>query len=254
MTAPAQRRSLLVPGLAALAAFAILIGLGTWQIQRKAWKDAIVAQIDARAHGEPGAILPEASWSAWRAEADEFRKVRVTGTFLHEHEAPVHGLAPGERGAPIQGFYLFTPLRLADGATVLVNRGFVPTELRDPASRPESRPRGEVAVTGLIRAPEPATWFTPENVPALNRWFTRDPQAIAAAKGLDRAAPFYVEADATPHPGGWPRGGQTRLNLPNNHLQYALTWYGLALTLVGVFAAFAWRRPHADPPERSWPA
>lgn len=252
MTAPAQRRSLLVPGLAALAAFAILIGLGTWQIQRKAWKEAIIARIDARAHGEPGPILPEAGWSGWLAEADEFRRVRVTGTFLHDREAPVHGLAPGERGAPLQGFYLFTPLRLDSGAVVMVNRGFVPTELRDPATRPQSQPAGGATVTGLVRAPEAPTWFTPENVPALNRWFTRDPKAIAAAKGLERVAPFYVEADATPHPGGWPRGGQTRLDLPNNHLQYALTWYGLALTLVGVFAAFAWNRLHpSEPPDAS---
>ena len=248
-------RSLLAAGLGALVALGILIGLGTWQLQRKAWKDDLIGQIEARAHGEPGAILPEATWSAWRLEADEFRRVRMRGTYLHEHEAPVHGLAPGERGAPVQGFYLFAPLRLADGALVLVNRGFVPTELKDPAARPGSQPAGEVTVTGLVRAAEPRNWFTPENVPASNRWFIRDPQAIAAARGLERVAPFYVEADAAPQPGGWPRGGQTRLNLPNNHLQYALTWYGIAVTLVGVFAAFAWRRLHPEArPESSPPA
>ena len=246
-------RALLAPGLAALVALAVLLGLGTWQLQRKTWKEGLIARIEARSHGAPGAILPEASWSRWRAEADEFRRVRVTGNFLHEREAPVHGLATGERGAPVQGFYLLTPLRLADGATVLVNRGFVPTELRDPASRPESQPHGEVTVTGLVRAPEARNWFTPEDVPAQNRWFARDPPTIAAAKGLDRAAPFYVEADATPNPGGWPRGGQTRLDLPNNHLQYALTWYGIALTLAGVFAAFAWRRLHPEAGPEAYP-
>ena len=243
-------RSLVAPGLAALVALVVLVGLGTWQLQRRAWKDDLIARIEARSQGEAGAILPEEAWPGWRAEADEFRRVRVTGTFLHEHEAPVHGLAPAERGAPVQGFYLFTPLRLAGGAMVLVNRGFVPTELRDPPSRPASQPHGEVTVTGLVRAPEPRSWFTPDDVPALNRWFARDPQAIAAAKGLERVAPFYVEADGAPNPGGWPRGGQTRLNLPNNHLQYALTWYGIALTLVGVFAAFAWRRLQPDPHHR----
>jgi surfeit locus 1 family protein len=243
-----SRARLVWPTVCTLAALAVLIGLGTWQMQRKAWKEGLIAQIETRSHAEPGPIVPEAGWAGWRADADEFRRVRVTGTFLHEHEAPVYGLAPGERGAPLQGYYLFTPLRLADGALVFVNRGFVPTELRDPASRPESQPQGEVTVTGLVRAPEKTGWFRPEDAPAQNRWFTRDPQAMAAAMGLLRVAPFYVEADATPNPGGWPRGGQTRLELPNNHLQYALTWYGIALTLLGVFAAFAWRRLN---PERS---
>jgi len=236
-------RSLLVPGLAALVALAILIGLGTWQLQRKAWKESLIAQIEARAHGEAGAILPEAEWPTWRADQDEFRKVRVTGTFLHPLETPVYGLAPGERqGAPVQGYYLVTPLKLSSGAIVMVNRGFVPTDLRDPARRPGSQPAGEVTVTGLVRAPEARNPFTPNDDPARNQWFARDPQAIAAAHKLERVAPFLIDADASPNPGAWPRGGQTPLTLPNNHLQYALTWYGIALTLIGVFTAFAWRR------------
>ncbi len=235
-------RSLLAPGIATLVALAILVGLGTWQLQRMAWKEGLIAQIEARSFGEPGALPSENTWADWKAEADEFRRVRATGIFLHEHEALVHGLAPAERGAPVQGFYLFTPLRLPDGALVYVNRGFVPTELRDPSARPQSRPTGAVTVTGIMRAPEAKGWFLPDDVPAANRWFVRDQRAMAASHSLSRIAPFYVEADATPNPGGWPRGGQTRLNLPNNHLQYALTWYGIALTLVGVFGAFAWRR------------
>ncbi len=236
-------RSLILPGLVTLIALAILIGLGTWQLQRKAWKEDLVSQIETRAFGEPGAIVPETEWPHWRADQDEFRKVRVTGTFLHEFEVPVYGLARGERqGAPIQGYYLITPLKLASGAIVMVNRGFVPTDLRDPARRPESQPAGEVTVTGLVRAPEVRNPFTPNDDPARNQWFSRDPQAIAAAHNLQQVAPFLIDADASPNPGGWPRGGQTPLTLPNNHLQYAITWYGIALTLIGVFAAFAWRR------------
>jgi surfeit locus 1 family protein len=240
-------RSLIAPGLATLVALTILLGLGTWQLQRREWKENLIAQVESRAHGEPGAIVPEADWPRWEASRDEFRRVRVTGTFLHEHETPVHGLSPGQRGSPVQGFYLMTPLRLPSGALVMVNRGFVPSDLRDPSTRPESQPKGEVTVIGLVRAPESRTWFTPDDVPAANRWFTRDPAAIAAAGGLGPVAPFYVEADATPNPGGWPRGGQTRLDLPNNHLQYALTWYGLAVTLVAVFGSFAWRRIRQEP-------
>ena len=244
MTRPASLgRSLVLPALASLVALAILLGLGTWQLQRKTWKEGLIAQIEARSYGEPGSIVPEAEWSAWRAEGDEFRKVRVTGTFLHPLETAVYGLAPGgQRGAPVQGYYLITPLRLDNGAIVLVNRGFVPTELKDPAARPGNQPEGQATVTGLVRAPEARTAFTLADDPARNLWFARDPQAIAQFHRLDRVAPFLIDADATPQPGGWPRGGQTLLNLPNNHLQYAVTWFGIALTLIGVFAAFAWRR------------
>ncbi|SCY89009.1 SURF1 family protein [Microvirga guangxiensis] len=236
-------RSLLIPGVAALIALAILLSLGTWQMQRKAWKESLIQQIETRAYGEPGAILPESEWARWHADQDEFRKVRVTGTFLHDLEAHVYGLAPGTRqGAPIQGYYILTPLRLATGGIVMINRGFVPTDLKNPATRPQSQPSGQVTVTGLVRAPEARNIFTPNDDLARNLWFARNPQAIAAARGLESVAPFLIDADATPNPGGWPRGGQTPLTLPNNHLQYAVTWYGIALTLVAVFAAFAWRR------------
>lgn len=248
MTNPprSSQGSLLVPGIATLVALAILVGLGVWQLQRKAWKEDLIGQIEARAYGEPGEILPENAWATWHADQDEFRKVRIQGTFLYQYETPVYGLAPAMRGAPAQGFYLMTPLRLSNGAIVMVNRGFVPTELRDPAARPQSQPAGEAIVVGLVRAPEARNAFTPADDPARKSWFTRDPEAIAKAYNLERAAPFYVEADATPNPGGWPRGGQTRLNLPNDHLQYALTWFGIALTLIGVFSAFAWRRLKAQ--------
>jgi surfeit locus 1 family protein len=236
-------RPLFAPGLAALVAFALLVGLGTWQLRRLAFKEALIAQIAARSHGAPGAIVPEAQWGHWRAADDEFRVVRLGGTFEHRDEALVHGLSAGERaGTPTQGFFLFTPLRLPDGGRVLVDRGFIPTELRDPAARPQSRPEGEVTLTGLVRAPEARSSFTPADVPAQSRFFVKDPGTVAAAKGLERVAPFYVAADATPNPGGWPRGGGTRLNLPNNHLQYALTWYGIAATLLGVAAAFVLNR------------
>ncbi|WP_112663273.1 SURF1 family protein [Microvirga flavescens] len=235
-------RSLIAPGIATLVALAILVTLGTWQLQRKSWKEGLIAQIEARSHGDAGAILPEARWDSWQAREDEFRQVRLTGTFLNQFETPVYGLAPAQRGSPLQGFYLMTPLRLGDGAIVMVNRGFVPTELRDPKTRPESPLQGEVTVTGLVRAPEARNFFTPADDPAKNAWYARDPQAIAKAHGLTRVAPFLIDADATPNPGGWPKGGQTRLNLPNDHLKYAFTWFGIALTLIGVFGVFAWRR------------
>ena len=146
-------RSLIGPGLATLVALAILIGLGTWQLERLAWKENLLDQIRTRAYGAPGAVQPPGSWPNWSAAEDEFRHVRVTGTFLNEDEVPVHGIAPGTSGTPLLGYYLFTPLRLSQGGIVIVNRGFVPENLRDPDSRSGSMPEGEVTVTGLVRAP-----------------------------------------------------------------------------------------------------
>ena len=168
----------------------------------------------------------------------------MTGTFLHEAEALVHGLAAGERsGAPVQGFYLFTPLQARErrwscSSTAASCR-------RSCATLPPvrgSQPEGEVIAhrpRAGARGPRPRSRRT--TCPPRTASSPRITAAIAAAKGLARVAPFYVEADAAQNPGGWPRGGQTRLDLPNNHLQYALTWFGLALTLVAVFAAFAWQ-------------
>ena len=244
--AAAERRGwygLLAPGLAALVVLAILLALGTWQLRRMAWKEGLIAQIGARAKAEPVPLPPEAAWGTWSPAEGEFRRVRVRGRFHHDLETRVHGLAPGDRpGAPLQGAYVLTPLALDDGATVLVNRGFVPTELMDPARRAAGQVSGEAEVTGLMRASEARGLFVPESDPARGEWFVRDVPAIARARGLARVAPFLVEADATPNPGGWPRGGQLRLDLPNNHLNYAFTWYGIALCLVGVFAVFARRR------------
>lgn len=235
-------RGLLLPGLATAIALAILLGLGFWQLDRKSWKEGLLAAIAARAHGPAGQVVPEADWPRWRATADEFRRVRLSGTFLHDKEVQLHGLAEERRGQPLQGFYVFTPLKREDGTIVVVNRGIVPTELRDPARRPAGQIGGTVEVVGLVRAPEARPAFVPGNEPGGERWFVRDLGEMVRARGLERAAPFYVDADSTPNPGGWPRGGQTRLNLPNSHLGYAITWFGIAATLVGVFGAFAWAR------------
>lgn len=246
--ASAGWRSLLAPGLATLVALAILFTLGTWQLERKAWKEALIARIEARAHVEPPGTPPLPA--AWNADRDEYRHVRVTGTFLNDRETPVHGLAPGdEPGRALLGYYILTPLREADGTIVLVDRGIVPTERKDPATRRQGQSDGPVTVTGVLRPSQTRTLFVPENDPARGDWFTKDVPAIAAARGLKAVAPYLIEADATPNPGGWPRGGALRVELPNNHLQYAFTWYGIALCLVGVFGVFAWRRLHPESPD-----
>jgi surfeit locus 1 family protein len=242
----ARLRSLWAPGLAALVCLAILLGLGTWQLARKGEKEALITRIIERSHAEPPAAPP--AFGAWDARADEFSRVRVRGTFLHDRETLVHGLAPGEPGRALQGFYVLTPLRRDDGATILINRGFIPTELKRPEDRAAGQVTGEATVTGMLRASEARGMFVPESDPKRDAWFTRDIPGISAARGLTNVAPYLIEADATPNPGGWPRGGQLRVDLPNNHLQYAFTWFGIAACLIGVFSVFAWRRLN-DPAE-----
>ncbi|MDQ0441792.1 cytochrome oxidase assembly protein ShyY1 [Methylobacterium persicinum] len=169
----------------------------------------------------------------------------MSGHFLNDKETLVHGLAPGETpGRALQGYYVITPFIRDDGGTVLVNRGFVPTELKAQGDRTSGLIEGETAVTGILRASEPRTMFVPAPDPVRGEWFNRDVAGIAAARGLGDVAPYLVEADAVAGQTSWPRGGQLRVDLPNNHLQYAFTWFGIAACLVGVFGVFAWRRLH----------
>ncbi|GJE37977.1 SURF1 family protein [Methylobacterium persicinum] len=235
-------RSLIAPGLASLLALSILLGLGVWQIERKAWKEDLIARIVRESKAEPTAPPPGAAWDPQR---DEFHHVRMSGHFLNDKETLVHGLAPGETpGRALQGYYVITPFIRDDGGTVLVNRGFVPTELKAQGDRTSGLIEGETAVTGILRASEPRTMFVPAPDPVRGEWFNRDVAGIAAARGLGDVAPYLVEADAVAGQTSWPRGGQLRVDLPNNHLQYAFTWFGIAACLVGVFGVFAWRRLH----------
>ena len=149
------------------------------------------------------------------------------------------------------GYWVFTPARLADGSIVIVNRGFVPEDRKDPKSRADGQISGPVDIVGAMRWPDTRHWFTPNDDAAHNLWFSRDPQAIAAAKGLGAVAPFYVEQEAPVPPGGLPQPGKLVVALPDNHLQYAITWYGLAAALVVVFVVWAFgTRAARDRPGR----
>lgn len=239
-------RPLFLPGLVAGVAVAILIGLGLWQVQRKAWKDDLIARIAARAHRAPVPVPPSAEWPGWRAAEGDYVPVRAVGTYRHDRAIRVRGLAPGEGpGRPLAGVHVLTPLELEGGGIVVVHRGFVaappdrPAASLDLATLP--RPAGRVTVTGLMRAPEPRGAFTPADDPARGEFYTRDP---AAVPGLDGpVAPFLIDADAASEPGPAPRGGLTRLSIPNHHLQYALTWFDLAAVLLAIFTLWARQRP-----------
>jgi surfeit locus 1 family protein len=226
-----------------LAGVALLVSLGNWQMRRLAWKEGLIAAIAERAHGKPASLAEIEQRAAVGADV-EYARVQVEGELLNDHE--IHLYAFDESHGP--GYDVLTPLRLADGSAVLVNRGFVPDALRDPARRPAGQTAGKTEIVGLVRAPETRRMFVPDNDVARNVWYWRDLDAMAAATlgpEATRAHRVFIDAEASPAPpGGWPKGGTTRLELPNRHLEYALTWYGLAAALVGVFAAFAasrWR-------------
>jgi surfeit locus 1 family protein len=245
VAAAPRRRSwlgLLVP---ALLAFAVLIGLGTWQLERKAWKEGLIAALDERIAAAPAALPAPGTWPRLDEASEEYRRVTFNATFDHSKEALVYA-APSAFRPDVSGpgYWVFTPAKLADGALVIVNRGFVPEAQRDPAARPTGQIAGPVEIVGALRWAEERRFFSPTDEPQNNLWFVRDPQAIAAAEGIGAVAPFYVEQESPVPSGGLPQPGKLAVTLRNAHLQYAITWYGLALVLAVMFVVWArgsWR-------------
>lgn len=237
---------LIAPFLMTLFALAVLVGLGTWQLERLAWKQGLIEAVEAGLKADPVVVTdaPE-SWAT--VAGQEYRPVRVTGRFKHGEERHVFA----QEGSSI-GWHVYTPLELAGGSIVFVNRGFVPYELKDPVTRLEGQPKDDVTISGLVRQPGKRGWFEADPDVNGNVWYWRDLQAMSASlPATDQSRsilPFFVDAKAeVTNPGGWPRGGVTRLAIPNRHLEYALTWYGLAGALVAVFLAYAWPRLRAKP-------
>ncbi|UIK07973.1 SURF1 family protein [Neorhizobium galegae] len=221
-------RSRLIFAGAMLFLTLIFIGLGTWQVQRLFWKLDLIARVDARVTATPAPAPSSPAWPAINAENDEYRRVTAAGVFHHDDETLVQAVT--DLGP---GFWILTPLEQKDGTTVLINRGFVPADRRDPAARADGEIEGPVKITGLIRISEPGGAFLRSNDPAGGRWYSRDVAAIAATKGLEKVAPYFIDADATPIPGGLPVGGLTVIRFRNSHLVYAVTWYLLAVMSAG---------------------
>ncbi len=236
----------------ALILFSGFAALGTWQVYRRSWKLDLIARVDQRVHA-PAVPAPGASqWADLTAANSEYRHVRASGVFLNDSETLVQ--ATTELGA---GYWVLTPLRLADGTIVLINRGFVPPERRDRAAHGASGAASPATVTGLLRMTEPGGAFLRRNDPAANRWYSRDVQGIAMARGLTNVAPYFIDADAAPAPADaasgaaepdhanaassaahtpgpvLPVGGLTVITFHNSHLVYSITWYTLALMVAG---------------------
>jgi surfeit locus 1 family protein len=224
-------------GALAFLFFVTFIALGTWQLQRRVWKLDLIARVEQRVHAPPAVAPAVGQWAQVTAATDEYRHIALAGVFLDRVQTLVQAVT--DLGA---GYWVLTPLRTADGNLVLVNRGFITSDARD-----QIQPGGTAAITGLLRMTEPGGAFLRHNDPAANRWYSRDVAAIAQARGLANVAPYFVDADATPMgpttAGSTatvstampvaPVGGLTVVRFHNSHLVYAITWYTLALMIVG---------------------
>jgi len=209
--------------------FAGFTALGCWQLQRLHWKRDLIARVDSRVHAAAVAAPVRTEWPALDAGSAEYRRVFVEGQYLpglDTHVDALTGLGPGD--------WVLSPLRTGAGDIVLVNRGFVPAGARGRAA---PVPAGPVRIEGLLRLDEPGGRILRKNAPAQDRWFSRDTAAIAAARGLDGAAPWFIDAAFDANAPEWPRGGMTVVRFRDHHLQYALTWFALALMV----AFAAWR-------------
>jgi surfeit locus 1 family protein len=219
---------------------AVLLSLAAWQLERLSAKTELLQHLEERVAAAPVALPPDDQWT--RADLD-YLKVTVSGSFRHDQETYLFGVIDkNERGDNVPGYFVLTPLVLDNGATLIVNRGFVPQDKKDPATRSAGQVTGRVTITGLLRAPERKSMFTPDADVKNRVIYARDPALIAEWLKLTRAAPFMLDADATPNQGGLPVGGNTIVSVPNNHLQYAVTWFALALVMAGMFGAYAVKR------------
>jgi len=239
-------RALVLPGLATLVCVAILVALGVWQLQRLAWKEALIAQLATRLSAPPIPAPGPDEWQRLDLAALAYQPVTVSGEFFDDKEAyVVHTLtAPKGRYGGV-GYLVMTPFLTPGGWTVYVNRGFVPTDRRYPNQRPEGVVEGLTTVTGLLRAPSRRQWFMPGDAVSDNAWFSRDPLLYAAAYGTpsSEVAPYIIDAIFDPGlPGGLPQGGETIVEFPNNHFGYAITWFGLAIAALVIFVAFVAKR------------
>ena len=210
--------------------FAGLIALGVWQLDRLQWKLALIADVDRNLHAAPVSLDGSRTLQGQR----EYTRVALTGRFDNTKEIYIFGI--DANGTP--AYHVIVPFTMRDGRAFLIDRGIVPNEKLDPAMRRAGQIEGVTHVVGVWRMPDGPGMFTPAPDLAHRIWYAHDLDAIAKADGIKLAAPTVVEADATPNRGGWPKGGQTVVKFRNEHLQYAITWFGLAAVLFGVYVAY----------------
>jgi surfeit locus 1 family protein len=229
-------RPTLWPTLFTVPALCVLVALGTWQMQRLTWKQDLIDKLQTRSVAP--AVAPPTSGAD--LAPFEFQRVRVAGAFRHDRELYLVGRALN--GEP--GLHILTPFVPQDGTTaILVDRGWVPFEGRSPALRPGGQIPGTVTVDGIVRLEKPKGYFVPDNDPVKNSWYFVDVTAMSEAAGLALRPGYYIVSDAASLPDGFPKGGQWRLDLRNDHLQYAITWYGLAFALLVIYIVYHRQKP-----------
>jgi surfeit locus 1 family protein len=239
------RGGLLIPAISTLAGLVVLIGLGVWQLERKTWKEALIARLERRLAAVPVALLPPDEWPRLTPEGSEFLRVTVRVQFQGTRDALLY-----TSGSPLRddvkspGYFVFAPGRLSSGAQVVVNRGYVP----GPGY---PSPSGELEIVGVLRWPEAPSWFVSDHDSAGAIWFVRDPRKMAQVRSWGQVAPFYVEQESPVQPGGLPHPSSLVVRLRNDHLQYALTWFGLAGVLAAIFMLWFARWRVAIAPERA---
>ena len=237
-TQPSTLRRLLIPGLFTLVGLAILISLGLWQLERKQWKEGLIATLDRQMKAPPVPLPSASQWPKLTRENSEFRRVSLRAEFPADAK-PAYlytGASALREDVKQPGYFVFAPARLPDGRVVVVNRGYVPMD------HPRENPAGPGEIVGFIRWPESPGLFVPDRNETGEIWFVRDPEAMAKTRGWGFVAPFYIDQESPVPAGGLPRPGPLSVNLRNDHLGYAITWFGLAASLAAVFAAWATRK------------
>jgi cytochrome oxidase assembly protein ShyY1 len=232
-------------GIFTLVMVALFAGLGTWQLQRRAEKHALIAAMTERLAAAPEALPPPAQWSGLRSDSDEFRRVQFTATYQSAPDAMVYSSGSAVRSdISGPGTWAFLPARLSNGETIAINTGFVQNTMQDRAQQDRSVARlitnQPAMLTGYIRFPEKAGVLTPAENLANRLWFTRDHLAMARALGWSNVAPFYIDLEAPVPESGIPKPGPLEVHLKDDHLQYAITWFGLAGAVVIAFGVW-WR-------------
>lgn len=243
-------KSLFWPTVITFSGLLILLALGTWQMQRLAWKNGLNDTVRARTTADAVPLPAAAEWQGLDLDTWEYRPVTTRGRFDHEREVHVFTQISAPRGrfnGP--GYWVITPFVVEGGGIVMVNRGFVPARFKEAATRMQGQVTGLQSVVGLFRKPDRQAFFVPDNNYDDNLWYFRDIGAMARASGAKAQgqtfASFILDDKGDPGgegaPGGLPQAGETRLAFKNDHLQYAITWYALALCLIGVYIAYAWK-------------
>jgi surfeit locus 1 family protein len=232
----ARRGGIVLPAIFTLIVVSILAGLGKWQIERKAWKEGLIATLTERLAAAPSDLPPPERWADLRAESDEYRRVRFAAELVPAEEALIYtsgsSFRPDVSGP---GYWVFAPARLPGGGVIVIDRGFAPQGWQGEAAREASVPGAAVEMVGYLRWPEAPNWLTPAPEAARNLWFLRDQRLIAQAKNWGAVAPFYIDLESPKPAGGVPVPGPLAVSLPNDHLQYAITWFGLAAAVTIAF-------------------